>query len=92
MKTFLKPALLSVAAFVLASAGAVATNDTTSDAVKAQSTYYIHKPLATSCQAVTVNCTTTPGQSCMYNDGTANWQVYARQSTGANCNILLFRP
>lgn len=92
MKTLLKPALLSVAAFVLASAGAVATSNNKSDAEKVQTTYYIHKPLASSCQAVNVNCTTTPGQPCMFNDGTTNWQVYNRPASATDCSILLYRP
>lgn len=84
---------LPIAAFVLASAGAITTNDHSSAAKSAQTTYYIHKPLATSCQSVSLTCSTTPGEPCMYNDGTTNWQVYNKLNPqAAVCNIQLFRP
>jgi len=85
--------MLPLAAFALASAGAVTTQTDKSDVEARQTaTYYIHKPLVTSCQAVTLTCSTVPGEPCMYNDGVTNWQVFNRLSSTSPCNIQLYRP
>jgi len=72
MKTILLRAfVLPVAAFALASAGAVSTS--TSDVSKADVliTAYIHNPAVDSCKEVQVNCATGGGPVCLSGSFTA---------------------
>ena len=61
MRTFVKM-ILPVAAFVLASAGAVGTKAVNDQKAKSALTIigYVHNPTASSCQAVEVDCQTAP--------------------------------
>ena len=82
--------VLPVAAFALASAGAVTTQTDKSAVETVQTQYYIHKPLTTSCQSVTVTCNNIPSTPCMYNDGVTNWQVFNRLNSASPCSIQLY--
>ncbi|RUT71535.1 hypothetical protein D0817_06570 [Flavobacterium cupreum] len=93
MRTIVKALVLPIAAFALASAGAVSTNvskESKTDTVLISG--YIHNPQPNSCQEVQVDCTPTNGATCMYNNGSSNFQVYRKASAAAPCNLQLFRP
>lgn len=92
MKTIVKTLVLPIAAFVLASAGAVSTNvSKESKADTVLITGYIHDPLPNSCKEVQVDCNVTSGPTCMYNNGVSNFQVFRKPSAAAPCNLQLFR-
>ncbi|RYJ44283.1 hypothetical protein NU09_0893 [Flavobacterium beibuense] len=83
--------VLPVAAFALASAGAVSTSDSTvSKTAKPLITAYIHDPLESSCKAVSVNCNTISGPTCTYSVGGNTWTAYRRLSDQSPCTLPLF--
>lgn len=92
MKTIVKTLVLPIAAFALASAGAVSTNvskESKADTVLIPG--YIHDPLATSCKEVQVDCNPDSGPTCMYNNGVSSFQVFRKPSASGPCNLKLFR-
>ena len=84
--TILRAFVLPVAAFALASAGAVSTN--TSDESKADviMTAYIHDPAINSCKEVQVNCAVGGGPTCLSGSFTA----YGKESPNS-CTLQLHR-
>ncbi|MNR15505.1 hypothetical protein D3C85_1320430 [compost metagenome] len=87
MKTIiLRAFVLPVAAFALASAGAVSTN--TSDESKADvvMTAYIHDPAINSCKEVQVDCSPNPGPACLSGSFTA----YGKEAPNS-CTLTLHR-
>ncbi|MNY11292.1 hypothetical protein D3C86_1443150 [compost metagenome] len=87
MKTIiLRAFVLPVAAFALASAGAVGTN--TSDESKADVliSAYIHNPAEDDCQEVQVNCAGGNGPACLSGSFTA----YGKESE-SSCTLTLHR-
>ena len=91
MKTnFLKALVLPIAAFALASAGAVATDrSSVSKADDVLITGYIHQTTPTSCDAVTVDCNPDSGQPCMFNSSSV-WQK-ANPNVAQPCALPLYR-
>ncbi|MEG0851646.1 MAG: DUF6520 family protein [Flavobacterium sp.] len=88
MRPIVKTLVLPIAAFVLASAGAVSTNvskESKADTLLIEG--YIHDPLATSCEEVTVDCTASPGPVCMYE----NFQVFRKETDASPCVLQLYR-
>lgn len=81
--------VLPVAAFALASAGAVTTQTNKSAVESSQTLYFINKPLSP-CQSVAATCNNIPSTPCMYNDGVSNWQVFRRLNVGSPCNITTY--
>ncbi|MBW4360551.1 DUF6520 family protein [Flavobacterium taihuense] len=83
--TILRAFVLPVAAFALASAGAVSTN--TSDVSKTDVLIpaYIHNLPVDKCQEVQVNCASGGGPACLYGSFTA----YGGNET--SCNEQLHR-
>jgi hypothetical protein len=92
MKTFFKALLLPVAAFALASAGAVGTNEANiSKAAKPPITAFIHDPLQSSCRSVTVSCNTVSGPTCTYVQGANSWTVFRKATPQATtCALPLY--
>lgn len=87
MKTsILRMFALPLAAFALASAGAVSTNESSKSKTSVSVTPYIHTPADDSCLAVDVNCSPGGGQACEYSGFTA----YGKPTAGA-CNQTLHR-
>ncbi|MNS50997.1 hypothetical protein D3C72_836600 [compost metagenome] len=87
MKTIiLRAFVLPVAAFALASAGAVSTN--TSDESKADvvMTAYIHDPAINSCKEVQVDCSAGNGPACLSGSFTA----YGKEAPNS-CTLTLHR-
>jgi len=84
--TILRAFVLPVAAFALASAGAVSTN--TSDESKADviMTAYIHDPAINSCKPVQVDCSAGGGPTCLSGSFTA-----FGQDAPNSCNGQLHR-
>ncbi|CAA9197729.1 DUF6520 family protein [Flavobacterium sp. NPDC079362] len=92
MRPIVKTLVLPIAAFVLASAGAISTNaskESKADTLLIEG--YIHDPLATSCEEVNVDCKATPGPVCMYNDGASSFQVFRKATDNSPCNLQLYR-
>jgi hypothetical protein len=72
MKTIiLRAFVLPVAAFALASAGAVSTNTAKESKAKVLITAYIHNPAVDDCKPVQVNCNTASGPTCLSGSFTA---------------------
>jgi hypothetical protein len=88
MKTnFVKIMMLPVAAFILASAAAVTTNETkVSKADVVTITGYIHSPMPSSCQSVNVECDVIGAELCT--SGAS--QVFDLDS-GTTCAQPLYR-
>ena len=84
--TILRAFVLPVAAFALASAGAVSTN--TSDVSKADVLIpaYIHDPAINSCKEVQVDCNLSAGPTCLSGSFTA----YAKEAPNS-CTMQLHR-
>jgi uncharacterized membrane protein len=84
--TILRAFVLPVAAFALASAGAVSTN--TSDESKADVLIpaYIHDPAINSCKEVQVDCSPGAGPTCLSGSFTA----YAKEAPNS-CTMQLHR-
>ncbi|SHL43297.1 DUF6520 family protein [Flavobacterium chilense] len=92
MRTIVKALVLPIAAFALASAGAVSTNvskESKTDTVLISG--YIHTPQPNSCKEVQVDCNPSGSATCMYNNGSSSFQVYRKASDTAPCNLQLFR-
>jgi hypothetical protein len=86
MKTIiLRAFVLPVAAFALASAGAVSTNTSNVSKTAVLITAYIHNPAVDDCQNVTVNCAPGNGPTCLSGSFTA----FAGSKT--SCNEPLHR-
>lgn len=91
MKTILKAMVLPVAAFALASAGAISTSESTiSKTAKPPITAYIHDPLEESCKAVNVNCNTVQGPTCTYTLSGNTWTAFRRISAQTPCTLPLY--
>ena len=89
---FLKIAGLPLAAFVLASAGAISTNASDESKVTAPPMIgFIHDPLASSCREVNVTCNTSIGPDCTYTQGSTVWQVFYKLNTTSPCVLPLHR-
>lgn len=91
MKTIVKM-ILPVAAFVLASAGAISTNAKTESKTAAPLINgWIQNPNANSCEARTnLDCSTTnSGSVCMSSDATPK-QVFLKNAAG-QCSSNLYR-
>ncbi len=87
MKTIiLRAFVLPVAAFALASAGAVSTNTTGESKADVLITAYIHNPAVDSCKEVQVNCNATSGPTCLSGSFTA----YDKESENS-CTMQLYR-
>lgn len=72
MKTIiLRAFVLPVAAFALASAGAVSTNTSNVSKTAVLITAYIHNPAVDDCQEVTVNCAPSGSSACLSGSFTA---------------------
>jgi hypothetical protein len=72
MKTIiLRAFVLPVAAFALASAGAVSTNTSNVSKTNVLMTAYIHNPAEDDCQEVQVNCSAGGGPACLSGSFTA---------------------
>jgi hypothetical protein len=72
MKTIiLRAFVLPVAAFALASAGAVSTNTAKESKADVLITAYIHNPAEDDCQEVQVNCSPGAGPACLSGSFTA---------------------
>jgi len=91
MKTnFFKALVLPIAAFALASAGAVTTDrSSVSKADDVLITGYIHQTSPTSCDAVEVNCNPDGGQPCMFNSSNV-WRK-ANPSAAQPCALPLYK-
>lgn len=88
--TFIKALVLPIAAFVLASAGAVATDrSSVSKADDVLITGYIHQTTPTSCDAVQVDCNPDSGQPCMFNSSSV-WRK-ANPNVAQPCALPLYR-
>jgi hypothetical protein len=89
MKTsVLKMLMLPVAAFPLASAGAVTTTEARETTAKAPiMTGYIHNPTLSDCDPVQVDCTISGGHVCQ----SGSWTVFDKD-TPVTCNKQLRRP
>jgi hypothetical protein len=81
--TILRAFVLPIAAFALASAGAVSTNDSEVSKADVFLTAYIHNPAIDDCKPVSVNCAPGEGPSCL--SGTFNAYGGSRTS----CNQVL---
>jgi len=87
MKTaILKMFVLPVAAFALASAGAVSTNTAGDSKTAALITAYIHDPAINSCKPVQVDCSPGGGPTCLSGSFTA-----FGQGPQNSCNEQLHR-
>jgi hypothetical protein len=84
--TIFKALVLPVAAFVLASAGAVSTNTAKESKADVLITAYIHNPAVDDCQAVQVNCSPGAGPTCLSGSFTA----YGKESPDS-CTLQLHR-
>lgn len=91
MKTIFKALVLPVAAFALASAGAVSTSDSSlSKTAKPPITAYIHDPLDESCKPVNVNCNTIQGVTCTYTLSGNTWTAFRKASDQTPCTLPLY--
>ncbi|MCD0472525.1 DUF6520 family protein [Flavobacterium sp. JAS] len=84
--TIFKALVLPVAAFVLASAGAVSTNTAKESKADVLITAYIHNPAVDDCQAVQVNCSPGAGPTCLSSSFTA----FGKESADS-CTMQLHR-
>ena len=84
--------VLPIAAFALASAGAVSTNNSRiADAKSPPLTAFAHGSGINPCEAQNVNCTTQIlANKCMSSESPAR-QVWLKDGTGA-CVVNLYRP
>lgn len=83
--TILKMFALPVAAFALASAGAVSTNESSKSKTDTLITAYIHNPSVNDCAPVNVECSTGNGPACLSSGLTA----YGKNNAG--CFVQLHR-
>ena len=74
----LKALVLPVAAFALASAGAISTNTAKESKADVFLAAYIHNPGVNDCAPVQVNCSSGPGLACLSSGFTA----YAKNAAG----------
>lgn len=81
----LKALVLPVAAFALASAGAVSTNTAKESKADVLIQAYIHNPTVNDCSPVQVNCSPGAGPACLSSGFTA----YGKNSV--DCNQQLHR-
>ncbi|MBP2284817.1 hypothetical protein H4V97_003135 [Flavobacterium sp. CG_23.5] len=90
MKTIFK-VILPVLAFTMASAGAVMTKDAKiKDAKKSVLiSGFIQNPSPANCLPVSVDCTTTGGQTCMSNEAIPR-QVWLKNAANA-CSVNLYK-
>lgn len=80
--------MLPLAAFALASAGAVGTNDAKESKAKGTMiTAYIHDPSKPDCSSVSVDCVQGHGQACL----SGTWTAFLHD-TPSTCNIELRKP
>lgn len=80
--------MLPVAAFALASAGALSTSDAHESKAKGTLiTAYIHDPGLNDCKPVQVDCIVGNGQACL----SGSWTAFGKD-TPATCNQQLRRP
>ena len=87
MKTIiLRAFVLPVAAFALASAGAVSTNTAKVSKADVLITAYIHNPAEENCEAVQVNCSPGAGPACV----SAGFTAYGKESQNS-CTLTLHR-
>jgi hypothetical protein len=89
MKTTIVKMLMPVAAFVLASAGAVSTN--ASHSLKSSTALvpgYIHSAMP--CQP-SIQCSLSGGFVCQTNI-TSGPQVFGKDAAGPGCAVTLYRP
>ena len=84
--TILKMFVLPVAAFALASAGAVSTNNAGKSKADVLITAYIHDPAINSCKPVQVDCSVGSGPTCLSGSFTA-----FGQGPQNSCNVQLHR-
>jgi hypothetical protein len=84
--TVLKMFVLPLAAFALASAGAVSTNTAGKSKTDALITAYIHDPAVNSCKEVQVDCSPNSGPTCLSGSFTA----FAKESANS-CTLQLHR-
>ncbi|SEP06328.1 DUF6520 family protein [Flavobacterium sp. fv08] len=88
--TFIKALVLPIAAFVLASAGAVATDKSSvSKADDVLITGYIHQTTPTSCDAQQVDCDVSGSAPCMFGSNTV-WRK-ANPSAAQPCALPLYK-
>lgn len=80
----LKALVLPVAAFALASAGAISTNTAKESKTDVFLQGYIHNPSIDDCDPVQVNCSTSPGPACLSSGFTA----YTKNAAGKCVNQL----
>jgi hypothetical protein len=85
--TFLKMFALPLAAFALASAGAISTNESSKSKTASPMTAYIHNPAVNSCQDVTVDCDPGSGPTCL---SLSSFEAFSKDDEG-NCVIQLHR-
>jgi hypothetical protein len=92
MKTsFVKMLVLPIAAFALASAGAVTTNASRIDAAKKPPiTAFAHSALPNSCEPQNVNCSTVVSANICMSSETSPRQVWLKDGTGA-CVVPLYK-
>jgi hypothetical protein len=84
--TILKMFVLPVAAFALASAGAVSTNTAAESKADALITAYIHNPAVNSCKEVQVDCSPGAGPTCL----SGSWTAFAKEAPNS-CTTQLHR-
>lgn len=84
--------MLPVAAFILASAGAVGTNVARTTATKLPPiTAFIHDPVESSCKSVTVNCNSVSGLTCTYSLSGTTWTAFRKATpTATACALPLY--
>jgi hypothetical protein len=89
MKTrIFKVLMLPVAAFALASAGAVTTNASRESKGEGKlMTAYIHNPTINDCVQVQVDCVPGGGQACL----SGSWTAFGKD-TPVTCNLQLRKP
>jgi hypothetical protein len=89
--SILRMLALPVAAFALASAGALSTSSTSSSSVKPPIIGYVHATSSSSCDSRNVNCSSNPGATCMSADATP-LPVWKYNALGTACDQQLFKP
>lgn len=78
--------MLPIAAFTLASAAAVSTDNSHKSKATYAMTAYIHDPNINSCKEVTVDCIVGAGQTCL----SGSWTAFGKD-TPVTCNQQLKR-
>lgn len=84
---FITMLMLPVAAFTLASAAAISTDNSKESKTSTLMTAYIHNPSVFDCAEVTVDCQVGSGPTCLYNN---TWEAFDKESE-TSCNIQLER-